>query len=164
MEGELFRYAKGAFSGAVRDYDGLVMAGEGGTVFLDEIDDTPYALQVKLLRVLEDRMVSRLGESIWHKVNFRAVAATNRDLRALIAQGTFGADLHERLSTLEIHLPPLRERSEDLPDLRRQAGRSLLRRARGLRGGGRGSGSSPMRRWRCWARTSGRGTSASCAM
>ena len=120
MEGELFGYTKGAFSGAVRDYDGLMMAAEGGTVFLDEIDDTPHALQVKLLRVLEDRVVSRLGESVWHKVDFRILAATNRDLRLLIAAGTFGEDVYERLATVSIELPPLRERLEDLPALVQQ--------------------------------------------
>ncbi len=120
MEGELFGYTRGAFSGAVRDYDGLMMAAEGGTVFLDEIDDTPHSLQVKLLRVLEDRVVSRLGESIWRKVDFRIIAATNRDLRVLIAAGTFGEDVYERLATLNLELPPLRERTDDLPPLVQQ--------------------------------------------
>jgi len=117
MEGELFGYAKGAFSGAVREYAGLVSAAEGGTVFLDEIDDTPHALQVKLLRVLEDRMVGRLGENVWRKVDFRLVAATNRNLRDLVAAGQFGADLYERLAVVAIELPPLRDRMEDLPAL-----------------------------------------------
>jgi DNA-binding NtrC family response regulator len=117
MEGELFGYVKGAFSGAVRDYDGQLTAAAGGTVFLDEIDDTPHALQVKLLRVLEDRVISRLGESEWHQVDFRILAATNRDLRPLIASGHFGADFYERLATVAIELPPLRERLEDLPEL-----------------------------------------------
>ncbi len=120
MEGELFGYTKGSFSGAVRDYDGLVMAAEGGTVFLDEIDDTPHALQTKLLRVLEDHVVSRLGESEWHAVNFRLIAATNRNLLPMIEQGLFGADLYERLATVLIELPPLRERLEDLAPLTRQ--------------------------------------------
>ncbi|MBL9039040.1 MAG: sigma 54-interacting transcriptional regulator [Archangium sp.] len=115
MEGELFGYAKGAFSGAVREYPGLVAAAEGGTVLLDEIDDTPFALQVKLLRVLEDRTVSRLGESEWHQVDFRILAATNRDLRPLIDAGQFGADLYERLATLVVELPPLRDRLDDVP-------------------------------------------------
>ncbi|MGZ3457999.1 MAG: sigma 54-interacting transcriptional regulator, partial [Archangium sp.] len=117
MEGELFGYAKGAFSGATRGFDGQLMAAEGGTVFLDEIDDTPLPLQMKLLRVLEDRVVTRLGESEPRQVDFRIVAATNRDLRELIARGVFGADLHERLAIVSIHLPPLRERLEDLPVL-----------------------------------------------
>ncbi|MFL5353002.1 sigma 54-interacting transcriptional regulator [Archangium sp.] len=117
MEGELFGYAKGAFSGATRGFDGQLMAAEGGTVFLDEIDDTPLSLQMKLLRVLEDRVVTRLGESEPKQVDFRIVAATNRDLRELIARGVFGADLHERLAIVSIRLPPLRERLEDLPVL-----------------------------------------------
>jgi len=117
MEGELFGYERGAFSGAVRRYDGQLVAAEGGTVFLDEIDDTPLPLQVKLLRVLEDRVVSRLGESVWRQVDFRILAATNRDLRPLIASGAFGADLYERLAIVSIELPPLRQRIEDLPVL-----------------------------------------------
>ncbi|MDX2012413.1 MAG: sigma-54 dependent transcriptional regulator [Myxococcaceae bacterium] len=120
MEGELFGYTKGAFSGAVKDYDGLLVAAEGGTVFLDEVDDTPFPLQVKLLRVLEDRVVSRLGESKWRAVDFRIIAATNRDLRPLIHEGEFGADFYERLATVLIELPPLRERLDDLPALTRQ--------------------------------------------
>jgi len=117
MEGELFGYERGAFSGAVRRYDGQLVAAEGGTVFLDEIDDTPLPLQVKLLRVLEDRVVSRLGESVWRQVDFRILAATNRDLRPLIASGAFGADLYERLAIVSVELPPLRQRIEDLPAL-----------------------------------------------
>jgi DNA-binding NtrC family response regulator len=117
MEGELFGYVKGAFSGAVKDYPGQLEAGADGTVFLDEIDDTPLPLQNKLLRVLEDRVVSRLGENAWRKVNFRVVAATNRDLTLLIARGQFGDDFYARLAIVSITLPPLRERREDLPAL-----------------------------------------------
>ena len=117
MEAELFGYARGAFSGAVQRYDGQLMAAAGGTVFLDEIDDTPLETQVKLLRVLEDRVVSRLGENVWHEVDFRLVAATNRDLRPLVDAGLFGADLYERLAIVSIRLAPLRERLEDLPEL-----------------------------------------------
>jgi DNA-binding NtrC family response regulator len=117
MEAELFGYARGAFSGAVQRYDGQLMAAEGGTVFLDEIDETPLETQVKLLRVLEDRVVSRLGENVWHDVDFRLLAATNRDLRPLIEAGLFGADLYERLAIVTIQLLPLRERLEDLPQL-----------------------------------------------
>src|SRR5262249_55445577 len=119
MEAELFGYARGAFSGAVQSYDGQLMAASGGTVFLDEIDDTPLELQVKLLRVLEDHVVSRLGENDWHKVDFRIIAATNRDLEPLVAAGRFGADLYERLAIVRIHLAPLRERIDDLPALAR---------------------------------------------
>ena len=117
MEAELFGYARGAFSGAVQRYDGQLMAAEGGTVFLDEIDDTPLETQTKLLRVLEDRVVSRLGENVWHEVDFRLLAATNRDLEPLIRAGLFGADLYERLAIVTIHLLPLRQRLEDLPTL-----------------------------------------------
>ena len=117
MEAELFGYARGSFSGAVQSYDGQLAAAEGGTVFLDEIDDTPLETQVKLLRVLEDRTVSRLGENIWREVDFRILAATNRDLEPLVAAGRFGADLYERLAIVRIHLPALRERLDDLPAL-----------------------------------------------
>jgi len=119
MEAELFGYARGAFSGAVQSYDGQLMAAAGGSVFLDEIDDTPLELQVKLLRVLEDRVVSRLGENQWRPVDFRIIAATNRDLEPLVAAGRFGADLYERLAIVRINLAPLRERIEDLPALAR---------------------------------------------
>jgi DNA-binding NtrC family response regulator len=119
MEAELFGYARGAFSGAVQGYDGQLMAASGGTVFMDEIDDTPLATQVKLLRVLEDRIVSRLGENVGHQVDFRILAATNRDLEPLIRAGAFGSDLYERLAIVRIHLAPLRERLDDLPALAR---------------------------------------------
>ena len=117
IEGELFGYVRGAFSGAVADYDGLIQAATGGTVFLDEVDDTPKTLQVKLLRVLEDRVVSRLGENEWRRVDFRIVAATNRDLDELVRRGEFGGDLYQRLAIVRIQLPPLRDRTEDLPEL-----------------------------------------------
>jgi transcriptional regulator with GAF, ATPase, and Fis domain len=120
MEGELFGYVRGAFSGATRDHDGQIAAGEGGTVFLDEIDDTPLALQTKLLRVLEDKVISRLGENEWRRIDFRLVAATNRDLKRLIEKGQFGDDLYERVATVQIQLPPLRERLDDLPGIAMQ--------------------------------------------
>jgi transcriptional regulator with GAF, ATPase, and Fis domain len=117
IEGELFGYVRGAFSGAVQNYDGQFTAASGGTVFLDEVDDTPKTLQIKLLRVLEDHVVSRLGENVWRKVNFRLVAATNRDLRDLVRRGEFGADLYQRLAIIQIEMPPLRDRLDDLPEL-----------------------------------------------
>jgi DNA-binding NtrC family response regulator len=86
-------------------------------VFLDEVDDTPKTLQIKLLRVLEDRVVSRLGENAWRRVDFRIIAATNRDLVDLVRRGDFGGDLYQRLAIVRIELPPLRERQEDLPEL-----------------------------------------------
>jgi DNA-binding NtrC family response regulator len=117
IEAELFGYAKGAFTGSVRAYEGQLTAAEGGTVFLDEVDDTPLPFQVKLLRVLEDRVVSRIGENASHVVDFRILAATNRDLRPLCAAGLFGPDLYERLAIVSIRMPPLRERIADLPAL-----------------------------------------------
>jgi DNA-binding NtrC family response regulator len=119
MEAELFGYARGAFSGAVQRYDGQLAAAEGGTVFLDEIDETPLETQVKLLRVLEDRMVNRLGENVWREVDFRLIAASNRALEPLIAAGLFGSDLYARLAIVRIDLAPLRERVDDLPALAR---------------------------------------------
>ncbi|MCX5747236.1 MAG: sigma 54-interacting transcriptional regulator, partial [Proteobacteria bacterium] len=117
IEGELFGFAKGAFSGATNDYDGLLHAASRGTVFLDEVDDTPKTLQMKLLRVLEDHVVSRLGENRWRQVDFRVVAATNRDLADLVRRGEFGDDLYQRLAIVRIELPPLRDRRDDLGDL-----------------------------------------------
>jgi transcriptional regulator with GAF, ATPase, and Fis domain len=117
IEGELFGHVRGAFSGAVADYDGQLRAAAGGTVFLDEVDDTPTTLQAKLLRVLEDHVVSRLGESAWRAVDFRVIAATNRDLGELVSRGQFGGDLYQRLAIVRIALPPLRDRGDDLPEL-----------------------------------------------
>jgi DNA-binding NtrC family response regulator len=117
MEAELFGYVRGAFSGAQRDYEGQLQAAAGGTVFLDEVDDTPPTLQAKLLRVLEDHVVSRLGENVWRAVDFRIVAATNRDPAELIARGVLAPDLYQRLATITIHLPPLRERVDDVAAL-----------------------------------------------
>ncbi|HEX2687092.1 MAG TPA: sigma 54-interacting transcriptional regulator [Kofleriaceae bacterium] len=117
IEGELFGYVRGAFSGAVADYEGLLRAASGGTVFLDEVDDTPKTLQIKLLRVLEDHVVGRLGESGQREVDFRVIAATNRDLGELVRRDEFGADLYQRLAIVRIELPPLRERRDDIPEL-----------------------------------------------
>ena len=123
IEAELFGYARGAFTGSVRAYDGQLTAAEGGTVFLDEVDDTPLPFQVKLLRVLEDRVVSRIGDNSWQVVDFRILAASNRDLVPLCAAGAFGADLYERLAIVSIRLPALRERLADLPALVRHFAR-----------------------------------------
>jgi DNA-binding NtrC family response regulator len=117
IEGELFGYVRGAFSGAVADYDGLLRAASSGTVFLDEVDDTPKTLQIKLLRVLEDHVVGRLGDSAQREVDFRVVAATNRDLGELVSRGEFGPDLYQRLAIVRIELPPLRDRLDDIPEL-----------------------------------------------
>ena len=117
IEGELFGYVRGAFSGAVADYEGLLRAASAGTVFLDEVDDTPKTLQIKLLRVLEDHVVGRLGDSAQREVDFRVVAATNRDLADLVQRGEFGPDLYQRLAIVRIELPPLRDRLDDIPEL-----------------------------------------------
>lgn len=117
MESELFGHARGAFSGAVASVDGKLLAARGGTVFLDEIDDTPLSAQMKLLRVLEDGQVTRVGETAPRPADFRLVAATNRDLLALVEQDRFGRDLYERLAIVRIELAPLRERLEDIPSL-----------------------------------------------
>jgi len=117
IEGELFGYVRGAFSGAIADYEGLLRAASAGTVFLDEVDDTPKTLQIKLLRVLENHVVGRLGESGLREVDFRVVAATNRDLGDLVRRGEFGPDLYQRLAIVRIELPPLRHRIDDIPEL-----------------------------------------------
>jgi DNA-binding NtrC family response regulator len=119
MESELFGHVRGAFSGAVGSVDGKLRAAAGGTVFLDEIDDTPLSTQVKLLRVLEDGEVTRVGETRGVKVDFRIVAATNRDLLGLVAHGRFGDDLYQRLAIVHLVLPPLRQRREDIAPLAR---------------------------------------------
>ena len=115
LESELFGYEKGAFSGATASKPGKFEMANNGTLFLDEIGDVPAATQVKLLRILQDREFERLGSTRTQKVDVRLVAATNRDLRAALEEGTFREDLYYRLNVIEIHLPPLRQRREDIP-------------------------------------------------
>ncbi len=117
IESELFGHAKGAFTGATQDRQGLLELAEQGTVFLDEIGDTTPALQVKLLRALEQREVTPVGEARPREIAARVLAATNRPLGELIAGGEFREDLYFRLSVFQIHLPPLRDRKEDIPAL-----------------------------------------------
>lgn len=118
IESELFGYAKGAFSGAnVNGKFGLVELADKGTLFLDEIAEIPLALQAKFLRVLETYEVRRLGSLENRKIEFRLIAATNRDLKGLVAQGKFREDLYYRLSVFPIKIPPLRDRREDIPAL-----------------------------------------------
>jgi transcriptional regulator with GAF, ATPase, and Fis domain len=117
LESELFRYEKGAFTGATTSKPGKFELADKGTLFLDEIGDVPPAIQVKLLRVLQEREFERLGGTRTIKVDVRLIAATNRDLRAALEDGTFREDLYYRLNVVPIDIPPLREHKEDIPGL-----------------------------------------------
>lgn len=117
LESELFGYVKGAFSGADRDKKGLIEVAHGGTLFLDEIGDMPMNLQVKLLRVLQDKEIRPLGSEQARKINVRFVAATHCDLKEKIESGEFREDLYYRLNVFPIEMPPLRDRREDIPQL-----------------------------------------------
>jgi PAS domain S-box-containing protein len=115
LESELFGYKAGAFTDARKDREGRFAAAEGGTLFLDEIGDIPQSVQVKLLRVLQEKIYEPLGSNTPVKADVRIITATNRDLQALVTEGSFREDLFYRLNVVKIQLPPLRERKEDLP-------------------------------------------------
>lgn len=117
LESELFGHEKGAFTGADRQRKGRFETAEGGTLFIDEVGEIPLSLQVKLLRVLQEKTFERIGSNISLQANARIVAATNRDLEAMIREGSFRQDLFYRLNVVSIRIPPLRERREDIPPL-----------------------------------------------
>jgi DNA-binding NtrC family response regulator len=114
LEAELFGHAKGAFTGAIDKKIGLFEEAEGGTLFLDEIGDLSQPLQAKLLRVLQDRKIKRIGENRFRDINVRIVAATHKNLKQEVHEGRFREDLYFRLNVIPIHIPPLRERPEDI--------------------------------------------------
>ena len=117
MESELFGHKKGSFTGAVTDKQGLIPSAEGGTLFLDEIADLPLHMQVKLLRVIQEKSVRPIGESKEIPIDVRILSATHKNLSALVAEGKFREDLYYRVNVIEIRVPPLRERLEDLDEL-----------------------------------------------
>ena len=127
MESELFGHKRGSFTGAVADKKGLVQSAEGGTLFLDEVADLPLHMQVKLLRVVQERAVRPIGESREERVDVRILSATHRNLADLVAQGLFREDLFYRINVIELHVPALRERGSDIPEI---AGAILVRLAR----------------------------------
>jgi DNA-binding NtrC family response regulator len=117
VEGELFGHLRGSFTGASQDRKGLLELARGGSVLLDEVGDIPLALQVKLLRAIEHREVTPVGDARPRQTDIRVIAATNRPLGELMATGQFREDLYFRLSVFPIHIPPLRERRDDIPAL-----------------------------------------------
>jgi len=117
IESELFGHERGAFTGAIKDRPCRFELADGGTIFLDDIDDVPLSMQVKLLRVLQNRTVERLGGTRTVPVNVRIIAGSKRDLKQMVADGRFREDLYYRLNVLPVALPPLRERREDIPVL-----------------------------------------------
>ena len=117
LESELFGYVKGAFTGAIQPRSGMFESAHRGSIFLDEIGDMSSAMQVKVLRVLQERKVRRIGASGETEVDTRVIAATNRDLAPMVEEGTFRQDLFYRISVVPVHVPSLRERPEDIPEL-----------------------------------------------
>jgi Nif-specific regulatory protein len=117
LESELFGHVKGAFTGAIQNRRGRFELADGGTIFLDEIGDLPLSLQAKLLRVIQEKTFEKIGSEVSVTVNVRILAATNKDIEALVEKGEFRRDLYYRLNVLPIYIPPLRQRPEDIPEL-----------------------------------------------
>jgi two-component system response regulator PilR (NtrC family) len=117
MESELFGHKKGSFTGAVADKEGLIRSAEGGTLFLDEVADLPLHMQVKLLRVIQEKAVRPVGETREVPVDVRILSATHRKLEELVKAGKFREDLYYRINVIELHVPTLRERLDDVPPL-----------------------------------------------
>jgi two-component system, NtrC family, response regulator PilR len=128
VESELFGHKRGSFTGAVADKKGLVQSAEGGTLFLDEVADLPLHMQVKLLRVVQEKTVRPVGESREERVDVRILSATHRNLSDLVATGRFREDLFYRINVIELRVPPLRERSSDIPELASTILESICRR------------------------------------
>ncbi|MDR0525833.1 MAG: sigma 54-interacting transcriptional regulator [Spirochaetaceae bacterium] len=117
LESELFGHVKGAFTGAVADRQGRFELADEGTIFLDEIGDMPFNLQAKLLRVIQEKTFEKVGSDTTVTVNIRILAATNKDIETLVSAGAFRSDLYYRLNVLPLYIPPLRQRTEDIPEL-----------------------------------------------
>jgi two-component system response regulator PilR (NtrC family) len=115
MESEFFGYRRGAFTGAETDRDGFLQAADGGTLFLDEVGDLPLLMQVKLLRVIQEKKVRRVGDTIEKAIDFRIISATNKNLGEKVRAGEFRQDLFYRLNVIELRMPSLREIPEDIP-------------------------------------------------
>src|SRR5262245_27924773 len=130
MESELFGHKRGSFTGAVADKKGMVQSAEGGTLFLDEVGDLPLHMQVKLLRVIQEKAVRAIGEQRETPVDVRILSATHRNLSTLVAEGAFREDLYYRINVIEIRVPALRERPEDIPELAEAILRRLARRTK----------------------------------
>ncbi len=144
MESEFFGHKRGSFTGAVADKKGLVQSAEGGTLFLDEVADLPLHMQVKLLRVIQEKSVRPVGETLEQPVDVRLLSATHRNLVDLVARGSFREDLFYRINVIELRVPSLRERPEDIPELADHILRRLRRRA----GTEEEAGLRP-KHWRC---------------